>query len=206
MSAVTSLNLAKLPFQFGAFIFAETSSNIAAVEASQLTTGLLSWPANNRPRNAFEGKKRSLNDSERVHGEHQGQARRAEDARYGTEARPRRFLHRLYSRFVGEIINLDQLQISVSGFQKRHRLLALWRAAGSARGAQSLRTSSRRRARLAGPELAGKAQNGSVDLPATRCQYRIMLGETQKQFSLTRAASITYGRANSKFSSVYVGQ
>lgn len=42
-------------------------------------------------------------------------------------------------------------------------------------------------------------QNGNVDLPAALCQYRIMLGETQKQFSLTR-------RAESKFLEVYVGQ
>jgi hypothetical protein len=49
-------------------------------------------------------------------------------------------------------------------------------------------------------------QNGSVDLPAALCQYRIMLGVTQNQFSLTRAASSTYGRAESKLLSVYVGQ
>jgi hypothetical protein len=58
-----------------------------------------------------------------------------------------------------------------------------------------------------GPERRKTAvQNGSVDLPAALCQYRIMLGETKKQFSLTRAASSTYRRAESKFLSVYVGQ
>src|ERR1035437_5553610 len=44
-------------------------------------------------------------------------------------------------------------------------------------------------------------QKLAVDIPTLLCQYLAMLGETQNQFSLTRAALRTSGRAKNKFSS-----
>src|SRR5258706_8345543 len=41
-----------------------------------------------------------------------------------------------------------------------------------------------------------------VDMWPPLCQYRAMLGEAKNQFSLTRAASSTCGRAKSSFLSV----
>jgi hypothetical protein len=43
-----------------------------------------------------------------------------------------------------------------------------------------------------------------VDIPMPLCQYRAMLGETQKQFSLTRAAH-EYMRARKKPNSYQTG-
>ena len=43
----------------------------------------------------------------------------------------------------------------------------------------------------------GNVQIGGVDISAGLCQYRRMLGETQKQFSLTRGALSTGERAKS---------
>jgi hypothetical protein len=45
-------------------------------------------------------------------------------------------------------------------------------------------------------------QELAVDIPTLLCQYRAMLGETQNQFSLTRAAPCTSGRSKSKCLSV----
>jgi hypothetical protein len=44
-----------------------------------------------------------------------------------------------------------------------------------------------------------KRANCSVDLHTALCKCRTMLGETKKQFSLTRAATSTGGRAKSNF-------
>ena len=43
------------------------------------------------------------------------------------------------------------------------------------------------------------AQNVVVDISAELCQHLLILGETKKQFSLTRAALRTNGRAKSEF-------
>jgi hypothetical protein len=45
------------------------------------------------------------------------------------------------------------------------------------------------------PKRAKNRQNFPVDGPARRCQHRAMLGETQNQFPLTRAAPSTWGHA-----------
>ena len=53
-----------------------------------------------------------------------------------------------------------------------------------------------------GQDRPRKRQKLPVDIPAPPCQYRAMLGEPKNQFSLTRAALSTCGRAKSKYLSV----
>src|SRR5208282_1189861 len=48
---------------------------------------------------------------------------------------------------------------------------------------------------LQGQDRPRKRQKLPVDIPAPHCQYRAMLGEPKNQFSLTRAALSTCGRA-----------
>jgi hypothetical protein len=49
------------------------------------------------------------------------------------------------------------------------------------------------------PKTGNNSENMPVDSPTPLCQYRAMLGETQKQFSLTRAAFSTCGGAKTNF-------
>ena len=52
------------------------------------------------------------------------------------------------------------------------------------------------------PKTRNNSEKPRVDRPTPLCQYHAMLGETQKQFSLTSAAFSTCGGAQTNFLSV----